>query len=307
MAGNRNRPALFSFEFDTHILLLMYNLLLDFVFGRNPALSSICILLWFGFCSLYGTWLLFQGARSKSGAERYRFYLLAFGSIVAYGGGMTTFPLWYGINIQPNGAILLTVYTSVVAYTLLRYRLLDLGTALERGVTGSLLVLLVAFPAYPALLLGQQWYLGSINIGYSLVELFVLLLLVFGASSLKTQATTFITKALFKERYDQYKTVLNFSKSLVSILELKDLTSTIVQSICPTLGLQWGGLYLRKEGGKDYDPVSSFGKPLTYFPSLQLGHSSLIGRPLEARDKLFRYRGNELRDSLTDDPNRSLS
>ena len=46
--------------------------------------------------------------------------------------------------------------------------------------------------------------------GYSLVELVVLLLLIFGASSLKTQATTFITKAFFKERYDQYKTVLNF-------------------------------------------------------------------------------------------------
>ncbi|UCH91265.1 MAG: GAF domain-containing protein [Nitrospirota bacterium] len=275
-----------------------------FRFWPQPGPVFHLYLLWFGLCSLYGTWLLFQGARSKSGAERYRFYLLAFGSIVAYGGGMTTFPLWYGINIQPHGAILLTVYTSVVAYTLLRYRLLDLGTALERGVTGSLLVLLVAFPAYPALLLGQQWYLGSINIGYSLVELLVLLLLVFGASSLKTQATTFITKALFKERYDQYKTVLNFSKSLVSILELKDLTSTIVQSICPTLGLQWGGLYLRKAGGKDYDPISSFGKPLTYFPSLQLGPGSSLEDRWRQGTNCFV--GDELRESLTDDESQSV-
>ncbi len=247
-----------------------------FRFWPRPGPAFHLYLLWFGLCSLYGTGLLFQGAQSKSGGERYRFYLLALGSIVAYGGGMTTFPLWYGINIQPNGAILMTVYTSVVAYTLLRYRLMDLGTAFERGVTGSLLVLLVAFPAYPALLMGQKWYFGSINIGYSLVELFVLLLLVFGASSLKTQATTLITKAFFKERYDQYKTVLDFSKSLVSILELKDLTSTIVQSICPSLGLQWGALFLRKPGGKDYDPLSSFGKPLKDFSSLQLDHRSSL-------------------------------
>jgi signal transduction histidine kinase len=175
---------------------------------------------------------------------------------------------------------------------------LDLGTALERGITTSLLMALVALPAYPILLLGQQWYFGSINVGYSLVELFVLLLLVFGASSLKTQATTFITKALFKERYDQYKTVLNFSKSLVSILELKDLTSTIVQSICPTLGLQWGGLYLRKTGGKDYEPVSSFGKPLTNFPSLQLGHDSSLEDRWRQGTNCFVV--DELRDSLTD-------
>jgi signal transduction histidine kinase len=247
-----------------------------FLYWPQPGPVFHFYLLWFGLCLLYGTGLLFQSARSKSGGERSRFYLLAFGSIVAYGGGMTAFPLWYGINLQPNGAILLSVYTSVVAYTLLRYRLMDLGMAFERGVTGTFLVLLVAFPAYPALLLGQKWYFGSINIGYSLVELFVLLLLVFGASSLKTQATTFITKAFFKERYDQYKTVLDFSKSLVSILELKDLTSTIVQSICPSLGLQWGALFLRIPGGKDYDPVSSFGKPLNDLSSLQLGHLSFL-------------------------------
>jgi signal transduction histidine kinase len=275
-----------------------------FRFWPQPGPAFHLYLLWFGFCSLYGTWLLFQGAQSKSGAERYRFYLLVFGSIVAYGGGMTTFPLWYGINIQPNGAILLTVYTSVVAYTLLRYRLLDLGTTLEQGVTGSLLVLLVAFPAYPALLLGQQWYLGSINIGFSLVELFVLLVLVFGAVSMKTQATTFITKALFKERYDQYKTVLNFSKSLVSILELKDLTSTIVQSICPALGLQWGGLYLRKAGGKDYDPISSYGKRLTDFPSLQVGLSSSLEDRWRQGTNCFVI--DELKDSLTDSESQSI-
>jgi len=121
---------------------------------------------------------------------------------------------------------------------------------------------------------------------------------------LKTQATTFITKALFKERYDQYKTVLNFSKSLISILELKDLTSTIVQSICPTLGLQWGGLYLRKAGGKDYDPVSSFGKPLPDFPSLQLGHgSSLEDR---WRQGTTSFVVDERRDSLTDSESQSV-
>jgi signal transduction histidine kinase len=241
-----------------------------FPFWPQPGPLFHLYLLGFGVCSLYGTWLLFQGARTKSGTERSRFYLLAIGSIIAYVGGMTTFPLWYGINIQPNGVILLTVYTSVVAYTLLRYRFLDLGTALERGITASLLIVLIAFPAYPILLLGQKWYLGSINVGYSLLELMVLVALVFGASSLKGQAKTFITKAFFKERHDQYETVMNFSKSLVSILELKDLTATIVESICPTLGLQWGVLYLRHASGQDYQPVADFGKPVAHLPLIHL-------------------------------------
>ncbi len=275
-----------------------------FLFWPQPGPVFHFYFIWFGLCSLYGTWLLFQSARRKHGGERSRFYLLVVGSIVAYGGGLTTFPLWYDINIQPVGAIFATVYISVMAFTLLHYRILDLGTALERGVTGSLLVLLVAFPAYPVLLLGQHWYLGSINIGYSLLELFVLVLLVFGATSLKNQAKDFITKAFFKERYNQYKTVLNFSKSLVSILELQDLTSTIVQSICPSLALQWGALYLRKSGGKDYDPISSFGKPLNDMPSVQIGHPSLLEDSWKQGTRCFKI--NEMMDLNHDSESQSF-
>ena len=259
-----------------------------------------------GFCvfSIYGTWLLFQKTQTRHGTERSRFALLTFGSVIAHIGGFTTFPLWYDIHVPPNGAILITVYTSVVAYILLQYRFLDLGTALERGMTTSLLLALVALPAYPILLLGQQWYLGSINVGYSLVELFVLLLLVFIASSFKRQATTFITKAFFTERYDQHKTVLNFSKTLVSILELQNLTSTIVQSICPTLGIQWGALYLQKTGSQDYQPVSSFGKPLADFSKVDLGHTSLLEDHWRKGTSPFVL--DELKDSMDDAESQSI-
>ncbi|PJA78409.1 MAG: hypothetical protein CO149_04200 [Nitrospirae bacterium CG_4_9_14_3_um_filter_51_5] len=248
----------------------------DFPFWPKPGPFFHPYLLGFGLSTTYGTWLLYQGARTRTGTERSRFYLLTIGSVIAYVGGMTTFPLWYGIEIPPNGTILLTVYTSAVAYTLLRYRFMDLDTAVERGITGSLLLALVAFPAYPILLLGQSLYFGQINIAYSFVELSVLLILVLGASSLKREAKTLITKSLFKERYNRHETVVQFSKSLVSILELKDLTATIVESICPTLGLQWGVLYLRSSSSQDYRPASSFGKSTTNLPILYLNKTPTL-------------------------------
>ncbi len=247
-----------------------------FQFWPQPGPIFHVYLLGFSLYAIYGTWLLYQGARTRTGTERSRFYLLTIGSVIAYLGGMTSFPLWYGIDIPPNGTILITVYTSVVAYTLLRYRLLDLGTAVERGITNSLLLALVAFPAFPVLLLGQKLYFGHINIAYSFVELGVLLILVFGATSLKDDAKIFITKSLFAERFNRHETVVQFSKSLVSILELKDLTSTIVESICPALGLQWGVLYLGSSGSQDYRPVSSFGKSTTGLPVLPLNQTPTL-------------------------------
>lgn len=250
----------------------------EFPFWPKPGIFFHVYLAWFGCTFLYGTWLLFQGGRQHTGSERFRFFLLATGSIIAYLGGMTNFPLWYGINFPPTGGILLTVYTAVVAYTLVRYRLLDLGTAVERGITTTILMALVALPAFPLLLLAQQWFLGRIDFSYSFVELSILILLIFGASTLKVEAKTFITKALFKERYEQYETVLNFSKSLISILELRDLTQAIVESICPILGIQWGGLYLRTTQGSDFQPRSSFGKEVPDLPKMPPRKSLPLGK-----------------------------
>ena len=239
-----------------------------FPFWPQPGVFFHAYVLWFMGNFSYGTWLLFQGGRQHTGTERFRFFLLATGSFIAYLGGITNFPLWYGINIPPVGGILLTVYTAVVAYTLIRYRLLDLGTAFERAITSTILIGLVALPAFPLLLLGQEWFWGSFNFSYSLFELGILLLLLFIASTLKVEAKTLIIKALFKERYEQYETVLNFSKSLISILELRDLTKAIVEKICPALGIQWGGLYLRATQGSDYQARAGFGQDLAHLPQM---------------------------------------
>jgi two-component system, NtrC family, sensor kinase len=244
-----------------------------FDFWPKPGPLFHPYLLWFGLSFIYGTWLLFQGARQRHGPERLRFYLLAAGSMIAYLGGMTNFPLWYEIPVPPNGAILMTVYTAVVAYTLVRYRLLDLGTAFERGITTTILMALVALPAFPILLLAQKWFWGTVNFSFSLVELMLLLALIYGASTLKGDLKTLITKALFKERYEQHATVRNFSKSLLSILELRDLTTAIVESICPILGIQWGVLCLRQSQGAEYHPRASFGKSLSELSEIQLSHS----------------------------------
>ncbi len=227
--------------------------------------------LWFCLFTILGTWWLYQGGRSKVDSERYWLWLLMGGSLIAYAGGATTFPLWYGVDIPPVGAILLVVYTGVVALSLLRHHLLDIGTTFERSMTAGVLIALVALPAYPILLIGQTWSLGTINFPYSLVELTVLLILVVGATLMKGDAQAMISQTLFKERHERNTTVVNFSKSLVSILELKDLTKTIIETICPLLHLQWGVVYLRGTQSQIFQAVSSHGKSLDNFMTIDLG------------------------------------
>ena len=68
-----------------------------------------------------------------------------------------------------------------------------------------------------------------------------------------------IGQTLFRERYDAYDTLVQFSKSLVSILELKSLTKEIVQTLARVMNIKTASVYvLDKEQGV-YLMAASYG------------------------------------------------
>ena len=252
----------------------------SFQYWPQPGIFFHFYLVWFLSFSIYGTYLLVHAYREATGLLRNRFLLLTIGTVIAHVGGFTTFPLWYGIDFPPNGAILITVYISVVAYSLLNYRLLDFGTAVERGLTYSILMVLVALPAYPVLLLSQNMYFGDVDYTFSIIQLLLFILMVIGAYTLKIGAHNMIVRTLFKGRYDMYETLTKFSKSLLTILDLKDLTEKIVNYLSGVMGIKHAVLYLLDREKSAYAPASVYGEPLVIHSPLNLSANEALPRYL---------------------------
>jgi len=233
---------------------------LAFPYWPKPGLAFHFYLGWFIACVTYTTYLLGSAYRQAKGIRRNQYLYLTIASVIGYAGGATNFPLWYGIEIPPNGTILITVYVSLVAYTILRYRFLDFSVAIERGLTYLLLIALVVLPVYPLLLLAQRVYFGEVNASFSLVLLILVTFVVFMTYRMKIHAETAVARTLFKSRHDRYETLSSFSRALVTILDLKTLTEEIVQTLAHVLDVKTASLYLLEKEKNVYILASSYGQ-----------------------------------------------
>lgn len=180
--------------------------------------------------------------------------------LIAYTGSVDFLPV-FGYEVYPFGYIPIFVLVSVISYTILRYRLMDFSTVLEKILTYLLLLFIFSIPSYGLLLVAQKAYFGTISSQFSLIFLLVFALIVAGAYQMKNWTQTAIARTLFRSRYDMYETLSKFSKALVTILDLKALTEEIVQTLVSIMGIQAASLYILDKEKDIYILVSSHGLP----------------------------------------------
>lgn len=207
----------------------------------------------------YATYLLIAAFRKAKGIQRNQYLYLVMGAIIGYAGGATNFPLWYGIQIPPSGTILVTVYTTLVAYTIIRFRLFDFSLVMEKSLAYLLPTLSVAIPSLLILLAVQEAYFDEVSYQFSAIFLGLFVLAVSMAYVLQSGVQTVIAKTLFRHRHDMYETLSEFPKALVAILDRKSLTDQIVRTLAEAIAITSASLYLLDKEKGAYVLASAHG------------------------------------------------
>jgi len=135
---------------------------MSFPYWPKPGILFHGYLVWFAGYAVYSTYLIISEYRNAIGLKQNQYLYLAIGSVIGYVGGATNFPLWYDIPLPPVGTILVSVYVSIIAYTILRYRLMDISIVVSKGLAYSLLLTSIFVPIYATVLISQRATLYSI-------------------------------------------------------------------------------------------------------------------------------------------------
>lgn len=90
--------------------------------------------------SSYGCYQLIKIYKKVDGHKRSQIKYVLFGSLVGFAGGATNFPLWYGIKILPIGNPLVAFYPFILAYAIVKHRLMGI-----KIVFAGLLVVIISF------------------------------------------------------------------------------------------------------------------------------------------------------------------
>jgi signal transduction histidine kinase len=123
---------------------------------------------------------------------------------------------------------------------------------LKKGTTYVFLMSLLFIPFAILILLCQKLFFNEINYPFSAIILLLLIGVTFLFNRIKPGTEKVVEYFLFKNKYDYRETLGNFSKAMVSILDLQSLSKRIIETIARTMGVEKASLFLLNEEKGEY-------------------------------------------------------
>ncbi|HJR77260.1 MAG TPA: ATP-binding protein [Nitrospiraceae bacterium] len=258
-AAHKDRLLIWGYALSTGFWLLSFSdLLVDgyyiYYWGRYPKAGILhpVFVLYLAAGAAMSLYRLYQGYRASVGSPgsvslqlKYTFGALLLGFMAAM-----DFLQTYGVDFYPLGYLSAGLSVITVAYTMGKYELMDVSLVPSRPKVLLSVKLLALIPAYLVILVIIRVFTGTLH--YLLAGvLFALFVIIAGVlTNLQQGVERTIGRTLFRKRYDAYDTLVQFSKSLVSILELKPLTKEIVETLARVMNITTASVFvLYKEQG----------------------------------------------------------
>lgn len=209
--------------------------------------------------ALLGLGILLRELPRADGLKRNQIRFLIVAEIVGWSGGATNYPLWYGIPILPYGNILVSAYTAIFAYAMVRYRLLDIELVIKRSLIYAFQLLILLTPCYLLLLLAQTLFFGEVSPRFSLFAVLLFILVGFFFPKFRFRTEEAFERVLFKKRHDYRATLLHSSREMLSMVELEAVCDNLVKTVVKALGVPRASLFLLDESSGSYKLRSSVG------------------------------------------------
>ena len=216
-------------------------------------------LIHFGLNVIYSEYLMLRSIRESYGIFRNQILYVFIGTVITFSTGMTNYFYWYRIPIPPILTILVSGYTVLVTYSIIRFRLMGINIVFKKGAVYAIGLLFTLIPSYVILLWTQNIFFKTINISYSIIMFCLLILTAIAFYKVRIRAEIAVERVLFRNKYDYYKLLTNFSKELVAVLTLDDLLNKIINTFIEILKINKASILLFDEEKKVYAMKASYG------------------------------------------------
>ena len=189
----------------------------------------------------------------------------------------------YGIGYYPMGLAFTNVHASIIAYSIIQYRLLDVSVVIKRSLIYALLLLGLLLPCYFVVIQAQLYAFGRINYQFSLITLVLLTAAAFFFPKFRFKTEDALERVLFKKRSDYRETLLRFSQDMVTIVDLKALSVKLVDTIGKSLRIEKVSLLLINEGKGSYTLEASVGLEFEHPERILLSRDGPLIKILQSR------------------------
>jgi two-component system cell cycle sensor histidine kinase/response regulator CckA len=151
----------------------------------------------------------------------------------------------------------------LIAYAILRHRLLDITFVIRRGLTYSVLTAGIAATYLLTIFVFERLARTVFGYGAYLIPILVAVVIAVAFQPLRGRAQTWVDRLFFREKYDAQQMLHRLSRTTVSILDLNVLGEMLLEEVTTTMhvagacillkGQKRGEFYLATQRGLDKD------------------------------------------------------
>ena len=207
--------------------------------------------------------------QAKSLSDRVRDSYIIAGIIATFVGGTTDFLPSLGIDMYPLGIIGNILFCLLATIAMLKYGLLEMKLVLRRGAAYALIGILMLAIFAVAIFISSRFFTEvstTVVLEIGIVVVFAVAT-VFHPVQIRLQRV--VDRWFLRERYDHLKALERFSNDTKDIIELKQLSSSLLSMIAQ--GMQSRSVYLLLPSSisGDFVNYAQYGETSAAAPSFQ--------------------------------------
>src|SRR3989339_1107131 len=175
----------------------------------------------------------------------------------------TEYAIDYGVPLYPIATFLFTAGWAIVAYAILRHRLMDITVIIRKGVVYPIIVAILT-GAYLSVLfvLGELFHILS-QFSFFVISIFSIFALALLLQPLRSRLQLYIDKTFFHEKYLLEKSLKEFGEAATTtILDLNELLAFISKSLKTALSSKHIQILLLNKEKSEYKSFASFPSPI---------------------------------------------
>ena len=188
-----------------------------------------------------------------------RFWWL--GAIIALPLGLTQLLPAYGIAIYPLGNIASAVWAGIVAYAIVRHRLMDTDVVITKGMAYAIVSLILVAPAFLLILWLERLSFAQIHPDFSFAVLLTLIAVGVLFPTLRLRAESRIERSLFGDKHHYRVALHDFTRSIVRILDRERLVRELATTVGKLMNLDRVAIGLGDETGRKFTIACALGVP----------------------------------------------
>jgi two-component system nitrogen regulation sensor histidine kinase GlnL len=225
---------------------------LVFKFWPDAGITFLPFLALWGWYVVYGLYIIIVEYNKSSGFKRNQIKYVFLATLIGWSGGATNYPLWFNIPILPVGNILVSGYMIILAYSVLRYRLMDITVAITRTtIFVAVYTLVLGLPFAVAgwmknwlfMLLGSSWWAAPLGLMAGLATLGPFIYIYIDRKA---------EDRLLKEQRRYQEILKQASVGMTRIRNLRKLLELITHIVTKTVKISYAGIYLYNNQTNEY-------------------------------------------------------